>query len=178
MRQFVIMSVFVGFAAIGCGGVEGEFSQTEDALRDKDLNDLKRAFRQATARYHNTARLAQDGWVQLQPECFTEVFSEGGGGTINLGIVFLRPDRMDGTIDPSAPEILYFEPQANGNLKLMGGEYFCPVDACPTPPTLFNQTFRFEEDTGGHALHVWAWLQNPNGLTHPVNPNVDTTHCP
>jgi hypothetical protein len=43
-------------------------------------------------------------------------------------------------------------------LKLIGGEYFCPVEACARPPTLFNQTFRFEEDTNGHALHVWAWL--------------------
>ena len=51
-------------------------------------------------------------------------------------------------------------------------------EACPTPPTLFNQTFRFEEDTNGHALHVWAWLSNPSGLTNPANPNVDTTYCP
>ena len=29
-----------------------------------------------------------------------------------------------------------------------------------------------------HALHVWAWLSNPNGLTNPANPNVDTTYCP
>jgi hypothetical protein len=74
--------------------------------------------------------------------------------------------------------VSHYEPQSDGDLKLMGGEYFCPIEACPTPPTLFNQAFRFEEDTNGHALHVWAWLRNPNGLTNPANPNVDTTYCP
>ena len=93
-------------------------------------------------------------------------------------MVFVNPSRIDGVIDPARPEILYYEPQSDGTLRLMGGEYFCPVEACPTPPTLFNQTFRFEEDTNGHALHVWAWLRNPNGLTNPANPNVDTTYCP
>ena len=176
LKKLVIISVFVGCVAVGFGGVEGDIAQAEASLRDKDLKDLKRlkrAFRQATAIYHNTDRLAPDGWVQLQPNCFEE-----DEGTTQLGIVFVRPSVIDGVIDQTQPEVLYYEPQADGSLELMGGEYFCPIEACPTPPTLFNQTFRFEEDTNGHALHVWAWLRNPNGLTDPANPNVDTTHCP
>ena len=109
----------------------------------------------------------------VQATCFEE-----DAGTTRLGMVFVNPSRIDGVIDPARPEILYYEPQSDGDLKLMGGEYFCPIEACPTPPTLFNQTFRFEEDTHGHALHVWAWLSNPTGLTNPANPNVDTTYCP
>jgi hypothetical protein len=171
-KQLAIVTVFVGgAAAMGYGG-EYDASAAEQGLRP-DLHDLRQAFRHATAIYHDTDRLGRNGWVPLQETCFEE-----DAGTTKLGIVFVNPSRIDGVIDPARPEILYYEPQSDGDLKLMGGEYFCPVEACPTPPTLFNQTFRFEEDTNGHALHVWAWLSNPNGLTNPANPNVDTTYCP
>jgi len=177
--ELAIASALVGLTAIGCGGAEEDISQDESALHgNRDLRKIRRAFRRATAKYHNTNKLAPDGWVQLQEECFTEEFTEGGGGTINLGIVFVNPARIDAVIDEDQPEILYYEPQANGHLRLMGGEYFCDIADCPTPPVLRNQVFRFEEDTNGHALHVWAWLRNPNGLTFPVNPRVDTTYCP
>ena len=170
-KQLAIVTVFVGGAAMGYGGEYDAFA-AEQAL-SHDLHDLRRAFRHATALYHDTDRLEPNGWVRLQETCFEE-----DAGTTRLGIVFVNPSRIDGVIDPARPEILYYEPQSDGDLKLMGGEYFCPIEACPTPPTLFNQTFRFEEDTNGHALHVWAWLSNPNGLTNPANPNVDTTYCP
>ena len=171
-KQLAIATVFVGGAAMGYGGVEGDASAAQLALRP-DLHDLRRAFRHATAIFHDTDRLEPNGWVRLQETCFEE-----DAGTTRLGIVFVNPARIDGVIDPARPEILYYEPRSDGTLRLMGGEYFCPVEACQTPPTLFNQTFRFEEDTNGHALHVWAWLSNPNGLTNPANPNVDTTYCP
>jgi hypothetical protein len=171
-KQLAIATVFVGGAAMGSGGVEGDAAAAQLAL-GPDLHDLRRAFRHATAIYHDTDRLEPNGWARLQESCFEE-----DAGTTKLGIVFVNPSRIDGVIDPAQPEILYYEPQVDGTLKLMGGEYFCPVETCPTPPTLFNQTFRFEEDTNGHALHVWAWLSNPNGLTNPANPSVDTTYCP
>ena len=103
-----------------------------------------------------------------------ETCFEEDAGTTKLGIVFVNPSRIDGVIDPARPEILYYEPQSDGDLKLMGGEYFCPVEACSTPPTLFNQTFRFEEDTNGHALHVWAWLQQPQWSDQPGEPERRT----
>ena len=170
-KRLAIATAFVGGAAMG-HGVEGNASAAQLAL-SLDLHDLRRAFRHATAVFHDTDRLEPNGWVRLQETCFEE-----DAGTTRLGIVFVNPSRIDGVIDPARPEILYYEPQSDGTLRLMGGEYFCPVEACPTPPTLFNQTFRFEEDTNGHALHVWAWLSNPNGLSNPANPNVDTTYCP
>ena len=89
----------------------------EQAL-SPDLHDLRRAFRHATAIYHDTDRLERNGWVRLQDD-----------GTTKLGIVFVNPSRIDGVIDPAQPEILYYEPQSDGDLKLMGGEYFCPVEA-------------------------------------------------
>lgn len=175
MKGRLLAVMFVGL--IGCGG-ESEELATDQLANGSQEGQLLNAFRNATSPYKKLSKAIADGYVLLQPECFTEEFTEGGGGTINLGIVYLRPDLIDGVINPNQAEILYYEPQANGSLKLMGGEYFCPLTDCPTPPSLFGFTFREEEDTGGHALHVWAWLTNPNGVTFPVNPNVDTTYCP
>lgn len=171
-KRLAIVAILLGGTAMAYGGA-GSDASTAGLAFGPDLRDLRQAFRYASAIYHDTDRLQPDGWVPLQETCFEE-----DAGTTRLGIVFVNPPRIDGVIDPAQPEILYYEPQSDGTLKLMGGEYFCPVEACPTPPTLFNQTFRFEEDTNGHALHVWAWLGNPNGLTNPANPNVDTTYCP
>src|SRR5262245_58701343 len=133
-KQLAIVTVFVGAAAMAYGGVESDSSTAQLGLRP-DLHDLRRAFRHATAIYHDTDRLERNGWVRLQQTCFEE-----DAGTTKLGIVFVNPSRIDGVIDPARPEVLYYEPQSDGDLKLMGGEYFCPVDVCRTPPTLFNQT--------------------------------------
>src|SRR5688572_15719010 len=186
LEKFAIVSIIVGFAVMGCGGVEDDpiTATAQLALHDDDcdsdsdsdsdqLRRLRRTFRRVTRIYRNPDNLAPNGFVPLQDTCFEE-----DEGAVQLGLVYLRPAIVDGVINKNKPEILYYEPRADGSLRLMGGEYFCPIEACPTPPTLFGQTFRFEADTNGHALHVWAWLRNPNGLTAPSNPRVDTTYCP
>src|SRR5262249_9632058 len=114
-KQLAIVTVFVGGAAMGYGGVESDASTAEQALRP-DLHDLRQAFRHATAIYHDTDRLRPNGWVPLQQSCFEE-----DAGTTKLGIVFVNPSRIDGVIDPARPEVLYYEPQSDGDLKFMGG---------------------------------------------------------
>lgn len=170
--KFAIVSVFG--VALGCGSVE----DTATSQSASGAGQLLSKFRGATSNYKNVNNAIADGYVKLQDACFVEEWTEGTGEDIHLGIVYVRPSHMDASINSNDVEVLYYEPQADGSLELVGGEYFCPVDACPTPPTLFGFTFRLEEDTGGHALHVWGWLDNPNGLTHPVNPNFDFSYCP
>jgi hypothetical protein len=93
---------------MGYGGVEYEASAAQLAL-SPDLYDLRRAFRRATALYHDIDRLERNGWVRLQESCFEE-----DAGTTKLGIVFVNPSRIDGVIDPARPEVLYYEPQRRG----------------------------------------------------------------
>jgi hypothetical protein len=111
-KQLAIVTMFVGGAAMRYGG-EYDASSAEQAL-SPDLHDLRRAFRHATAIYHDTDRLEPNGWVQLQATCFEE-----DAGTTRLGMVFVKPSRIDGIIDPARPEILYYEPQSDGTLRLM-----------------------------------------------------------
>src|SRR5262249_51048715 len=67
-KRLAIVTVLVGGAAMGYGGVEHDASTTQVALTP-DLHDLRRAFRHATAIYHDTDRLEPNGWVRLQETC-------------------------------------------------------------------------------------------------------------
>jgi hypothetical protein len=70
-KHFAIVTVFVGGAASGYDGAESDASAAQLAL-SPDLHDLRRAFRHATAIYHDTNRLERNGWVRLQETCFEE----------------------------------------------------------------------------------------------------------
>src|SRR5262249_1422957 len=84
-KQLGIATVFVGGAAMGYGGAEGDASTAQLPLRP-DLHDVRGAFRHATAIYHDTDRLERNGWVRLQQSCFEE-----DAGTTKLGIVYVNP---------------------------------------------------------------------------------------
>jgi hypothetical protein len=55
----LVVTVFAGGAAMGYGG-ENDASAAEQAL-SADLRDVRRAFRHATAIYHDTDRLERNG---------------------------------------------------------------------------------------------------------------------
>jgi hypothetical protein len=103
-----------------------------------------------------------------------------------MGFHYVNPQRaMDPAIDLTAPEILLYA-SVNGNLKLVGVEYFYGVGApdapvpnpAPPAPVLFG--LPFDGPMLGHEpgmpphydLHVWVWQANPSGIFAPFNPNV------
>jgi hypothetical protein len=140
------------------------------------------AVRAATAKYHRADVALADGYVNTG-EC---VAAPSGG----MGIHFVNPGLMgapmpggDATFDPTRPEVLVYEPQQNGQLKLVAVEYLVwrtPWDAAHpgSAPTFAGQAF--DESFGEHAhglpdhyeLHVWLWRHNPNGMFAPFNPKV------
>jgi hypothetical protein len=89
----------------------------------------------------------------------------------------------DGLIEPSNPEIVLYEPTADGRKVLTGADYIVlaadwdakhPND----PPQLFGQLFHFFDSPNRfglpafYTLHVWAWKDNPNGTFTNWNPAV------
>ena len=44
-----------------------------------------------------------------------------------LGIPYGRLDRFDATLDLEEPEILFYEPEKDGRLELVGGEVVIPI---------------------------------------------------
>lgn len=125
--------------------------------------------RRATARYHRVEAAIEDGFVQAMP-----CADPPGPGAI--GIPYVKLDRFDTTIDLEKPEVLFYEPQKNGRLRLVGAEPVVPIaewDAThDEPPSLFGQEFHRNEDAGLYGLHMWVWLHNPEGVSAFTHPNV------
>jgi hypothetical protein len=96
------------------------------------------------------------------------------GGAMGMHFVNM-PLVMDGVIDATRPEIVIYEPQPNGRLKLIGADYLIPKalwEANPAnvaAPELYGQLFHLFTSPNRfglpdfYTLHVWAWKDNPTG---------------
>lgn len=158
-------------AALLLGGCDDEPTEPADPVEE-----LVTDIRNATTDYQQVTTATASGYAEASP-C---VESPDGG----MGFHYMNQGLMDATIEPTLPELLLFEPEQGGGLRLVGVEYMIVApdwDAANTePPTLVGQVFddhRAEETRHGipfphYDLHVWAWESNPNGLFTPFNPNV------
>lgn len=133
------------------------------------------AFRRATSKYHNVEEAVDDGFEQILP-CMES--TEGTGG---IGVVYAKLDRFDTNIDLSQPEILFYEPKRNGDLKLVGGEPVVPIEQWDeienSPPSLFGHEFHRNEEHGLYGLHMWVWKANPDGVLAFWHPNVSCEYA-
>lgn len=157
---------------------------TAQAAPSPDLQAVKSAL----ARYADPVAAVHDGYLSTlgcveYPEGATEgsmQYVAGGMGVhfLNLGYVGpeLRPDR---------PQVLIYEPDAQGTLRLVAAEWFVPANLVSgPPPSIFGQ--QLQGPMEGHRpimpagfhhydLHVWLWKDNPAGMFSPTNPDVS---CP
>ena len=82
---------------------------------------------------------------------------------------------VDSTVSVTEPEVLVYEPQKNGRLRLVGVEYVIPYAIRgpeEAPPTLFGQEFLHNPTFGLWMLHVYAWKHNPDGIFATWNPAI------
>lgn len=140
------------------------------------VEELLATVRAATTAYQEFDVAVADGFEQASP-C---VASPDGG----MGFHYARVERVDGTVEPSEPELLLYEPQTGGGMRLVGVEFLVLSDTGDTsnevPPALAGQPFddhRPEELRHGlpfphYELHVWAWVENASGVFAPFNPAV------
>ncbi len=146
---------------------------------DADVQKGLAQVRQATAKYHDVEEALADGYLATH----TCVEVPGLGG---MGYHYVKPALVgDPSVNPLEPELLLYAPSGNGQLKLVGVEYFV-VDADQDlstdedRPSLFGVPF--DGPMPGHEpempvhydLHAWVWQANPIGIFAPFNPNV---HC-
>lgn len=141
-------------------------SQASGAAEHRDVA----ALRAATARFHRIDVAQAAGYDTQFPEgCFT---SAAGA----MGFHYLNGARV-GTLDVTEPQLVMYEPQKNGSMKLVGVEYIVPGMPTDTPPVLFDHAFRYNPVFGVWVLHVWAWKNNPVGLYADWNPQVTCAHA-
>ncbi len=105
----------------------------------------------------------------------TDCMSNGDEGA--MGIHFGNTQLFDAVVDAAHPEVLIYEPGADGERSLVGVEFLVPYAAVPATapaPELFGQKFVHNDVFGVWALHVWTHRSNPSGLFSDWNPRV---HC-
>jgi hypothetical protein len=126
-----------------------------------DLNALFAA----TVAYKDFSRAEAAGYSERLTDCMAD--SSGGMG-YHYGKVAL----IDGAVSVEDPEILMYEPQADGSLQFVGVEYVMPLSASATPPSLYGLQFHRNEAFQLWVLHVWLYRENPSGMFSDWNPTV------
>ena len=141
-----------------------------------DASTLLKVVRDATDRFQNVA-VAQAAGYALQFGCVTG--DESGA----MGLHYVNGDLVNsGTLDPTRPQIVIYEPVAGGGLRLIGADFLVLADAWNAthsgPPQLMGQLFHLFPSPNRfglpafYTLHVWAWKDNPNGAFVNWHPNV------
>lgn len=142
---------------------------TASAEPSRDLATLRRA----TASFHRIETAAAAGYTEQITPCWEHV-SQGAMG-YHIG----RPELIDGTVSLLEPELLIYEPQREGGMKLVGMEYIVPIDAWTgdSPPMLLGQTMHRHSALPIYKLHIWLWQRNPRGVFADWNPAVSCAHA-
>lgn len=130
----------------------------------RQLADLRRV----TAPFHSFDRAVEAGYSAQITPCW-EHRTLGA-----MGYHYGNPELIDGTVSLLEPELLIYEPQPGGHMRLVGMEYIVPIDAWKgaSPPTLLGQEFHPHSFLPIYKLHIWLWRNNPRGIFADWNPKV------
>ena len=143
--------------------------RTATVSEQKDLATL----RAATGKFHNF-EAAKDAKYTFLFMNMCMVDPNLGG----MGYHYVNTQLLDDKVQVDSPEALLYEPQANGQLKLVAVEYVIPKSEWKNanPPELFGQKLVLNS-FDLWALHVWVWQDNPSGLYASWNPQVTCDHA-
>lgn len=147
------------------------------------------AARAATAAFHdlNAAKAAGYSVVVADLAGLTCIADPSGAG--GMGVHYLNPALLDGSVSATTPELLVYAPDRHGTLRLVALEYLvlkADWDAAhggpgAAPPSLFGQAFDLTLAGNRYglpdfySLHAWIWDPNPSGMFAEWNPRVT---CP
>jgi hypothetical protein len=146
------------------------------AVPSQKASALVQVVRDATERFKDVAVAQSEGYVSQ----FGCVSGPDAGA---MGMHFVNGALVgDGELDPTRPEIVIYEPQRNGRLKLVGADFLVLADQWnathAAPPELMGQLFHLFEAPNRfglpafYTLHVWAWKDNPTGTFVNWHANV------
>jgi hypothetical protein len=148
------------------------------ALGQADSSKLVEIVRNATQQYQNVANAT--GYTPVLGCVSGPDHGAMGIHYVNTGLLNGETLLHNGQLDPTKPQALIYEPQPNGELKLVGAEFIIlasslPPGAAPeveghlmlyidgpstsrprATPNRYGLPALFE-------LHVWAWKDNPQG---------------
>ena len=183
MKLNLIRTCYATVVALLCaGGVAGaqdhaaHTTQKQAARTGATQTAFVKIVREVTERYRDVDVALADGFIP-QFGCV----SGSHEGAMGIHLVNF-PNVLDGELDATRPELLVYEPLANGRMRLVAADYLVLTEAWhaknPAPPELMGQLFHLFESPNRfglpafYTLHVWAWKENPQGTFANWNPNV------
>jgi hypothetical protein len=141
-------------------------------------SQLLKVVRESTAKYKNVSAAEADGYALL----FGCVTGPDAGA---MGLHYVNMDLVaSGVIDATRPQIVIYEPKADGHLQLIGADFLVIASDWDKghqgqgAPQLMGQLFHYFESPNRfglpafYTLHVWAWKENPNGAFVNWHPDV------
>jgi hypothetical protein len=151
-------------------------AQQQSASQDQMNNTLVQVVRDATVRFKDVSVAKAEGYA-LQFGCVSGPDSGAMGlHFVNMALV------ASGVVDATRPQIVIYEPTADGGLKLIGADYLVLAESWnathSSAPELMGQLFQFFDAPNRfglppfYTLHVWAWKENPNGAFVNWHPHV------
>jgi hypothetical protein len=172
IRYRLIPAMIACVALLAVAAAAGAERGSGSALPKGVAKQIKQAKR-ATAGFKDVAKAEAAGYVP-GGECVSSRKGSMGVHYINGALL------TDPTLDHRKPEILLYEPQADGSLRLVGIEYFVLDTGQKSAPRILGRSFQGPMTHNGTApshydLHVWTVERNPKGLFTQYNPNVS---CP
>jgi len=139
---------------------------------------LLQAVRESTAKFKDVSVAEAQGYSLL----FGCVTGPDSGA---MGLHYVNMDLVNsGVVDAAKPQIVIYEPQPDGHLRLIGADFLVMADQWDKQhpgegaPQLLGQLYHYFESPNRfglppfYTLHVWAWKPNPNGAFVNWHPNV------
>jgi hypothetical protein len=158
-------------AAPSAAELQSRSAASDERSLGRDVNKDLATLRRATAPFHDFANAFNANWKTKITACMTDPGGAGG-----MGFHYGNTDLIDGSVSVDKPELLLYEPQKNGRLRLVAVEYIIPYTAHSrdaAPPVLFGQQFKQNDVFQLWGLHAWVWKHNPSGMFADWNPNVN-----
>ena len=144
-------------------------------------DDLSTA-RAATAQFHQLEAATAAGYGILVRDLAGLTCIDNPGVGV-MGIHYANGLALgDAVLNPAKPEALVYQPQPNGNPRLVAAEYIvfqgAWLEAGNTArPTLFGQPLKLIPMGNRYGLppfyeiHAWIWKHNPDGMFKDWNPD-------
>ena len=170
MKMFRLSLVLVAVCSLLIGSMPmsahspAAFAVKKKAMSAATEKELALA-RSATAKYHDIEQALADGYENFNLYVTGE------------GFHYVKFSLIDGTFDPSQPEMLLYSPvPGEDRLELAGVEYLVPLSASAEAPSGFTgdaDQWRMDaEGFGLWELNAWIWMHNPEGMFAHDNPRV------
>ncbi|MDQ6871374.1 MAG: hypothetical protein M3037_05105 [Gemmatimonadota bacterium] len=148
----------------------GDGEDNGSASLRRDLATLRRV----TAPFHNFDKAMAAGWSTKITDCMADP-SAGG-----MGFHYGNTRLINATVSVDKPELLLYEPEKDGGLRLVAVEYIIPYSfhsRGSVPPVLFGQQFKQNDTFQLWGLHAWVWKENPSGIFASWNPRVSCKYA-